>query len=70
MERFKSYDELPLTLDAKDISKFLGVSPTSCYSLFKRKDFPTIKIGKRSIVARDKFLMWLEQHTQTAMEEQ
>ena len=34
MERFKSYDELPLTLDAKDINKFLGVSPTSCYSLF------------------------------------
>lgn len=63
MERYKNYDELPLTLSAKDISAFLGVSPASSYSLFKRKDFPIIKIGKRSVVARDRFLEWLEHHT-------
>ena len=43
MNNYKNYDELPLTLTADDLSKFLGISKGSCYSMFKRDDFPTIK---------------------------
>jgi hypothetical protein len=30
------------------------------YQLMHREDFPTIVIGKRMVVPRDKFLEWLE----------
>lgn len=58
------YDALPLTLDANDLSEILGISKTSCYKLFERKDFPTIHIGKRKLVARDHFFAWLDNQIQ------
>ncbi len=63
MENIKNYSELPLTLDANDLSEILGISKACCYSMFKRKDFPTIKIGKRCLVSRDRFIEWLEKNT-------
>lgn len=63
MENYRNYDELPLTLTADDLSRYLGISKCSCYSMFKRKDFPTIKIGKRVLVSRDRFIEWLNKHT-------
>lgn len=63
MEHYKSYDELPLVLSAEDLSRFLGISKCSCYAMFKRKDFPTIRIGSRVLVSRDRFLEWLEKYT-------
>lgn len=63
MNNYKNYDELPLTLTADDLSKFLGISKGSCYSMLKRDDFPTIKIGKRVLVSRDRFIQWLEKNT-------
>lgn len=66
MENFKSYDELPLVLNAEDLSRFLGVSKGTCYSMLKRKDFPTIRIGKRLLVSKDKFLEWLDKNSQEA----
>ena len=59
MDNIKNFNELPLTLSASDISQVLGISKASAYTMFKRKDFPTIKIGKRCIVSRDKFIDWL-----------
>ena len=64
MENFKSYDELPLVLNAEDLSRFLGVSKGTCYSMLKRNDFPTIRIGKRLLVSKDKFLEWLDKNSQ------
>lgn len=58
-----NYDALPLTLDANDLTKILGISKGSCYKLFDRKDFPTIVIGKRKLVARDRFFEWLDRNT-------
>lgn len=63
MDNIKNFNELPLTLSASDISQVLGISKVSAYSMFKRNDFPTIKIGKRCIVSLDKFIDWLEEHT-------
>lgn len=52
---FTDIDSLPLVLDVKTVSEILGISKNSCYKLFTRSDFPTICIGKRRIVSRDKF---------------
>ena len=43
----KSYEELPLFLNAKKLSEVLGGSISSAYELMNEKDFPSIRIGKR-----------------------
>ena len=44
---YKSYDELPLFLNAVLIAKVLGIADSSAYELMHSKDFPVIKIGSR-----------------------
>ena len=57
---YKSYDELPLMLNAETIKNVLGISLTSVYELMHEKDFPSIKIGSRIIVPKDKFREWID----------
>ena len=56
----KSYDELPLMLNAETIKNVLGISLSSAYELMHKKDFPSIKIGNRLIVPKDKFREWID----------
>ena len=60
---YKSYDELPLFLNAATIAKVLGVAPSSSYELMHEKDFPTLRIGNRIVVLKEAFIRWVEQHT-------
>lgn len=56
---FKSYDDLPLFLNAEVVGKVLGVSISSAYELMHEKDFPGVRIGNRLIVPKDKFIEWI-----------
>ena len=56
---FKSYDELPLFLNAEAIGNALGISISSAYELIHEKDFPSIRIGNRLIIPKDKFIRWV-----------
>ncbi len=60
---YKSYDELPLFLNAETVAKVLGVSPSSGYELLHEKDFPALKIGSRIVVPKEKFIAWVEKST-------
>lgn len=60
---FKSYDDLPLFLNASTVAKVLGVSPSSGYELMHEADFPVLKVGSRMVVPKEKFIQWVEQHT-------
>ena len=60
---YKSYDDLPLFLNAATVSKVLGVSPSSGYELMHEPDFPVLKVGSRMVVPKEKFRKWVEQHT-------
>ena len=64
----KSYDELPLFLNATTVAKVLGVSPSSGYELMHEPDFPVLKIGNRLVVPKEKFVEWVSQHTQGGAE--
>ena len=56
---YKSYDELPLFLNAATVAKVLGVSPSSGYELMHEPDFPVLKIGSRLVVPKEKFVEWV-----------
>ena len=60
---YKSYNELPLFLNADTVAKALGVSPSSGYELLHEKDFPSLKIGSRIVVPKERFIRWVEQNT-------
>ena len=57
---YTSYNQLPLSLNANNIAAVLGISHANTYTLMRAKGFPTIFIGKRMIVPRDKFIEWME----------
>ena len=46
----KSYEELPLLLNAKQLAELMGVSISTAYELMREEGFPTLKIGKRIVV--------------------
>ena len=60
---YKSYDELPLILNAKTVAKLLGISPSSGYELMHEKGFPVLRIGNRMVVPKEKFRKWVEENT-------
>ena len=62
--KFKSYQDLPLTLTAPEVGEVLGISRASAYELVRSKGFPHMKIGTRILVPRDKFLAWIDQQTE------
>ena len=62
LSEYKSYDDLPLFLNAAMVAKVLGIAPSSSYELMHEADFPTLKIGNRIVVPKEKFIDWVEQH--------
>ena len=60
---YRSYDDLPLFLNAAMVSQVLGVAPSSAYELMHERDFPTLRVGSRIMVPKEKFIEWVEQHT-------
>ena len=57
---YYSNDQLPCMLNADKIAKYLEISRAGAYELMHSEGFPLIRIGKRMIVPRDKFLEWVE----------
>ena len=61
--KFKSYDELPLFLNAKIVAEILGIPVAGAYELLHQEDFPVLRIGSRLVVPKEKFLSWVEDQT-------
>lgn len=57
----KNYDELPLFLNAKNLSKLMGLSESSVYELMHEKGFPSICIGSRLVVPKEHFKKWVDE---------
>lgn len=57
---YTSLDQLPLALSAEDVAQVLGISRANAYNLMHSKGFPTIKIGKRMTVPKDKLIEWID----------
>ena len=57
---YKTYADLPLMLSVPDVAKVLGISRAGAYELAHSRAFPSMKVGNRIIIPRDKFLLWIE----------
>ena len=57
---YTSFDQLPLALSAEDVAQVLGISRANAYTLMHSKGFPTLRIGKRMTVPKDKLIEWID----------
>ena len=60
---YKSYDELPLLLNVKQLADLLGVSDSSVYELIQETGFPSLRIGKRIVIPKEELRDWISTHT-------
>ena len=62
--KFKNYEDLPLMLTVPEVGEALGISRASAYELVHSKDFPSIRIGTRIIVPKDKLIAWINEQVE------
>ena len=61
--RFKSFDDLPLTLTVMEVAKALRISRAGAYDLVRTEGFPALKIGSRIVIPKEKFIEWMNENT-------
>ena len=54
---------VPAVLNAMQVAKYLGISKQGAYNLMNSESFPTLRVGKRLLVSSDRFLEWIEKHS-------
>lgn len=62
--KIKTYDDLPLFMNARQVANTLGISKTTAYILMSDEEFPSIKVGSRILVERSKFKEWVEKSSE------
>ena len=60
---YRSYRELPLFLNAKMVAQVLGVSISTAYEVMHEPRFPTLRVGSRMVVPKEKFIQWAEERS-------
>ena len=48
-------------LSVPQVADVLGIGRANAYELVKGKDFPSLNIGSRIVVPKDKFIAWVEE---------
>ena len=61
--KYKSYEELPLMLSVPDVAAALGISQAGAYELVRTDGFPSLKVGSRIVVPKEKFIEWIDENT-------
>lgn len=62
-KEYYSDEQLPCMLNAKDVEGYMRISRAEAYEQMHSEGFPLIRIGKRMIVPKDKFLEWVDNQT-------
>ena len=57
-----------ILLTIKDIQEVFQCGKNYAYSLTKLKGFPTIKIGKKIFIPKDRLKKWIDENTNTEIE--
>nr|WP_326215852.1 helix-turn-helix domain-containing protein [uncultured Oscillibacter sp.] len=61
--KYKSYEELPLMLSVPEVAAVLGISQAGAYELVRTDGFPSLKVGSRIVVPKEKFIEWIDENT-------
>ena len=53
-------EKMPFTLNANQVAEILGVARNTAYTLMHSEGFPTMHVGRRLLVPKDKLLQWMD----------
>ena len=59
----RSYADLPLFLTAHLVAQVLGVYISNAYEVVHEPSFPTLRVGSRMVVPKEKFIQWAEEQS-------
>ena len=62
--KFRSHDDLPLTLTVPEVGEVLAISRAKAYDLARSEGFPNMRIGTRILVPPDKLIRWIDKQTE------
>lgn len=62
--KYTAYEQLPLMLSVPEIAAVLGISRAAAYELARSKDFPSLRIGTRIVIPKDKFINWINRRVE------
>lgn len=54
----------PLAVSAPEAAELLGVSKPTVYQMMARGDFPSFKVGKRTLISVDGLREWVKKQTE------
>ena len=60
---YKNYDELPLMLNVVQVAAVLGISRAGAYELARSDGFPSLTIGSRIVIPKDRLIAWINEKT-------
>lgn len=61
--KYTSYNDLPLMLSVLDVASVLGISRAGAYELVRSDGFPSLRVGSRIVVPKEKFIDWTNANT-------
>lgn len=56
-----------LTLTVEEAAKMLGVSRIKGYELAHSEGFPAMRLGRKLLIPRDRFLAWIDEQAGATM---
>ena len=57
---YNSMDDLPITFGPTELSSILAISRNKAYELANRNDFPKYRVGKKIIISKKHFIVWMD----------
>ena len=60
--KYRSFDDLPLTLRVEDLMPILGIGRNSAYELVRSGQIRSVKIGRQIRVPKDAVVEYLKQN--------
>ena len=61
VKEYRDIEGYPPIMSAKHVKQLLGVSEAFAYEVLNSANCPTIRMGKRMVVAKDSFLRFLKE---------
>lgn len=56
----------PLAVSVSEAARMLGVSRPTVYALIRRADFPSFKVGQRTLISVDGLRSWIATQAEQA----
>lgn len=58
--KYRSFDELPLTLKVEDLMPILGIGRNTAYKLVRSKQIHSVKIGRQLRIPKQSLIDYLK----------